>query len=195
MMWPNNLLQAKRRIFQSCDNCSCLPFSRSVFPQSQVPHHSITAAPSSNLPQSDVLMRENERLRKELEVYVEKAARLQKVREEGGAMSCWLAEGVEVVKTVVSHQYMSEWWAVSPLGLYKLERDVTDIDTSQCFGFYDVLRVFSTFQPPPGCSCSTSSPFSFKCAGIAMKGDKCLDTEEQSVHSGLLIPPFQLRIL
>lgn len=118
MNWPN---KGKTSRFQSCANRSCLPLCRSVFPQSQVAHKSITAASGSNSPQSDVLMRENERLRKELEVYVEKAARLQKVREEGD-MSSWLAEGVEVVKTVVSLQYMSEWWAVSPLGLYKLER-------------------------------------------------------------------------
>lgn len=62
------------------------PLCRSVFPQSQVARNSITAASGSNSPQSDVLMRENERLRKELEVYIEKAARLQKVREEGGAV-------------------------------------------------------------------------------------------------------------
>lgn len=54
--------------------------------QSQVAHNSITAASSNNSAQTDVLMRENERLRKDLEVYVEKAARLQKVRGEGGAM-------------------------------------------------------------------------------------------------------------
>lgn len=128
-MWPNVQLQAKRRSFQWCGNCSCLPLCRSVFPQFQVAHNGIPAASGSNSPQSDVLMRENERLRKELEVYIEKAARLQKVREEGGAMSGWLAEGAEVVKSVVSRQYMSEWWAVSPLGLYKQERHGTDIDT------------------------------------------------------------------
>lgn len=55
--------------------------------QSQVAHNSISTASSNNSAQSDVLMRENERLRKELEVYAEKAARLQKVREDGGAMN------------------------------------------------------------------------------------------------------------
>lgn len=49
-------------------------------------HGVITAASGNNSAQTDALMRENQRLRKELEVYVEKAARLQKVREEGGAM-------------------------------------------------------------------------------------------------------------
>lgn len=63
------------------------PLHRYVSAQSQVAHNSITAASSNNSAQTNVLMRENERLRKELEVYVEKAARLQKVREEGGAMS------------------------------------------------------------------------------------------------------------
>lgn len=63
------------------------PLRRYVFPQSHVAHSSITAASGSNSAQSDALMRENEQLRKELEVYVEKAARLQKVREESGAMN------------------------------------------------------------------------------------------------------------
>ncbi len=61
--------------------------SRYVSAQSQVAHNSITAASSNNSAQTDALMRENERLRKELEVYAEKAARLQKVREDGGAMN------------------------------------------------------------------------------------------------------------
>ncbi|XP_030290190.1 angiomotin-like 2a isoform X2 [Sparus aurata] len=55
---------------------------RYVSAQSQVAHNSITAASSNNSAQTDVLMRENERLRKELEVYVEKAARLQKLELE-----------------------------------------------------------------------------------------------------------------
>uniref|UniRef100_A0A4W6DDS1 Angiomotin like 2a n=1 Tax=Lates calcarifer TaxID=8187 RepID=A0A4W6DDS1_LATCA len=42
----------------------------------------ISAASSNNSAQTDVLMRENERLRKELEVYIEKAARLQKLESE-----------------------------------------------------------------------------------------------------------------
>lgn len=50
--------------------------------QSQAAHNSIAAASSNNSAQSDVLMRENERLRKELEVYTEKAARLQKLELE-----------------------------------------------------------------------------------------------------------------
>lgn len=45
--------------------------------RSQVAHSSITS--TCNSPQTDVLMLENERLRRELEVYMEKAARLQKV--------------------------------------------------------------------------------------------------------------------
>ncbi|XP_041790924.1 angiomotin-like 2a isoform X2 [Chelmon rostratus] len=55
---------------------------RYVSAQSQVAHNSITAASSNNSAQTDVLMRENERLRKDLEVYVEKAARLQKLELE-----------------------------------------------------------------------------------------------------------------
>lgn len=50
--------------------------------QSQAAHNSIAAVSSNNSAQSDVLMRENERLRKELEVYTEKAARLQKLELE-----------------------------------------------------------------------------------------------------------------
>ncbi|XP_072246241.1 angiomotin-like 2a [Leuresthes tenuis] len=46
--------------------------------QYQAGHNSITTASNSN----DMLMRENERLRKELEVYTEKAARLQKLELE-----------------------------------------------------------------------------------------------------------------
>ncbi|KAE8294418.1 Angiomotin-like 2a [Larimichthys crocea] len=56
--------------------------SRYVSAQSQVAHNNITAAFSNNSAQTDVLMRENERLRKELEVYAEKAARLQKLELE-----------------------------------------------------------------------------------------------------------------
>ncbi|XP_045905462.1 angiomotin-like 2a isoform X1 [Micropterus dolomieu] len=56
--------------------------SRYVSTQSQLAHNSITAASSNNSTQTDVLMQENERLRKELEVYVEKAARLQKLELE-----------------------------------------------------------------------------------------------------------------
>lgn len=67
------------------------PPCRYVSAQSQVAHGSITAASSNNSTQTDVLMRENERLRKELEVYAEKAARLQKVRERKavGAQRVW----------------------------------------------------------------------------------------------------------
>lgn len=57
------------------------PLSRYVSAQSQVAHNNNTAS-TNNPAQTDVLIRENERLRKELEVYVEKAARLQKVRDE-----------------------------------------------------------------------------------------------------------------
>ncbi|XP_019130922.2 angiomotin-like 2a isoform X2 [Larimichthys crocea] len=55
---------------------------RYVSAQSQVAHNNITAAFGNNSAQTDVLMRENERLRKELEVYAEKAARLQKLELE-----------------------------------------------------------------------------------------------------------------
>ncbi|GAA6217759.1 angiomotin-like protein 2 [Lates japonicus] len=55
---------------------------RYVSAQSQVGHNSISAASSNNSAQTDALMRENERLRKELEVYAEKAARLQKLESE-----------------------------------------------------------------------------------------------------------------
>ncbi|KAG8003519.1 Angiomotin-like 2a [Nibea albiflora] len=55
---------------------------RYVSAQSQVAHNNIPAVFSNNSAQSDVLMRENERLRKELEVYAEKAARLQKLEFE-----------------------------------------------------------------------------------------------------------------
>ncbi|KAF3835749.1 hypothetical protein F7725_028307 [Dissostichus mawsoni] len=44
--------------------------------------HSPPAAPGQNLSQTQMLMRENERLRKELEVYSEKASRLQKLELE-----------------------------------------------------------------------------------------------------------------
>lgn len=63
------------------------PLSRYVSAQSQVARNTITAASSNNSVQTDMLMRENERLRKELEIYSEKAARLQKVRQEGGAIN------------------------------------------------------------------------------------------------------------
>ncbi|TKS74810.1 Angiomotin-like 2a [Collichthys lucidus] len=56
--------------------------SRYVSAQPQVAHNNITAAFGNNSAQTDVLMRENERLRKELEVYAEKAARLQKLELE-----------------------------------------------------------------------------------------------------------------
>lgn len=51
--------------------------------------------------------------------------------------------------------------------------------------------------PASGMSCNTHilHPLSFKYAGIALKGDKYLDTWDQNVHSGMLIPTFQLRIL
>ncbi|XP_034439082.1 angiomotin-like 2a isoform X2 [Hippoglossus hippoglossus] len=55
---------------------------RYVSAQSQVAHSSIPAASSHNSAQSDVLIRENGRLRKELEVYAEKAVRLQKLELE-----------------------------------------------------------------------------------------------------------------
>ncbi|XP_060933697.1 angiomotin-like 2a isoform X2 [Limanda limanda] len=55
---------------------------RYVSAQSQVAHSSIPAAGSNNSAQSDVLIRENGRLRKELEVYAEKAVRLQKLELE-----------------------------------------------------------------------------------------------------------------
>lgn len=54
--------------------------SRYVSAQSQAAPGSISAASGNNSAPSDALLRENERLRKELEVYAEKAARLQKVR-------------------------------------------------------------------------------------------------------------------
>lgn len=50
-----------------------------MFPPSQVSHNGTATAAGNNSAQNDVLMRENARLRNELEVYVEKAARLQKV--------------------------------------------------------------------------------------------------------------------
>ncbi|XP_053287197.1 angiomotin-like 2a isoform X1 [Pleuronectes platessa] len=56
--------------------------SRYVSAQSQVAHSSIPAASSNNSAQSDALIRENVRLRKELEVYAEKAVRLQKLELE-----------------------------------------------------------------------------------------------------------------
>ncbi|MEQ2180789.1 hypothetical protein GOODEAATRI_004970 [Goodea atripinnis] len=48
---------------------------RYVSAQAQVAHNSVSTSPNSN----DVLMKENEQLRKELQVYIQKAARLQKV--------------------------------------------------------------------------------------------------------------------
>ncbi|XP_017279060.1 angiomotin-like 2a isoform X2 [Kryptolebias marmoratus] len=51
---------------------------RYVSAQAQVAHSSVTAASNSN----DLLMRENEQLRKELHVFTEKAARLQKLELE-----------------------------------------------------------------------------------------------------------------
>nr|XP_020465726.1 angiomotin-like protein 2 isoform X2 [Monopterus albus] len=55
---------------------------RYVCTRSQVTHNSVATASSSNSAQPDVLVRENERLRKELEVYTKKAARLQKLELE-----------------------------------------------------------------------------------------------------------------
>ncbi|XP_023281743.1 angiomotin-like 2a isoform X2 [Seriola lalandi dorsalis] len=55
---------------------------RYVSAQSQAAHSGVSAASSNNSAQTDALMRENERLRKELEVYAEKAARLQKLELE-----------------------------------------------------------------------------------------------------------------
>lgn len=57
---------------------------RYVFPPSQVPLAG--TASSSDPTRSEVLLRENLRLQKELEVYVEKAARLQKVSKGSGGM-------------------------------------------------------------------------------------------------------------
>ncbi|XP_054458561.1 angiomotin-like 2a isoform X2 [Anoplopoma fimbria] len=50
--------------------------------QSQVAPNSIIAAPGNGSAQTDALVRENERLRKELEAHAEKAARLQKLELE-----------------------------------------------------------------------------------------------------------------
>ncbi|XP_047231731.1 angiomotin-like 2a [Girardinichthys multiradiatus] len=51
---------------------------RYVSAQAQVAHNSVSTSPNSN----DVLMKENEQLRKELQVYIQKAARLQKLELE-----------------------------------------------------------------------------------------------------------------
>lgn len=64
---------------------------RYVLPPSQVSHNGIATAAGNNSAQNDALMRENARLRNELEVYVEKATRLQKVRRDR-AMSRLAAE-------------------------------------------------------------------------------------------------------
>ncbi|XP_029286128.1 LOW QUALITY PROTEIN: angiomotin-like 2a [Cottoperca gobio] len=56
--------------------------SRYVSAQFQVAHSIPSAASGDNSAQTDALMRENEQLRKELEVYSEKAARLQKLELE-----------------------------------------------------------------------------------------------------------------
>lgn len=82
---------------ESCSNDWLMSLLiRYVSAQPQVAHHSMyptvspagpelfttaSSSPSNNPAQMDMLMRENERLRKELEAYTEKAARLQKVRE------------------------------------------------------------------------------------------------------------------
>ncbi|XP_056271303.1 angiomotin-like 2a isoform X2 [Pseudoliparis swirei] len=50
--------------------------------QSQGAPNGIVAAPGNGMAQADVLVRENERLRKELEAHAEKAARLQKLELE-----------------------------------------------------------------------------------------------------------------
>ncbi|XP_034385765.1 angiomotin-like 2a isoform X2 [Cyclopterus lumpus] len=50
--------------------------------QSQGAPNGIAAAPGNGMAQADVLVRENERLRKELEAHAEKAARLQKLELE-----------------------------------------------------------------------------------------------------------------
>ncbi|XP_028260250.1 angiomotin-like 2a isoform X2 [Parambassis ranga] len=55
---------------------------RYVSAQPQVVHNNITAAPGNNSAQSNMLMQENEQLRRELEMYTEKAARLQKLELE-----------------------------------------------------------------------------------------------------------------
>ncbi|KAM6938538.1 angiomotin-like 2a isoform 1-T1 [Lycodopsis pacificus] len=56
--------------------------SRYASAQSQVAPNSITAAPGNGSAQTEVLVRENEWLRKELEAHAEKAARLQKLELE-----------------------------------------------------------------------------------------------------------------
>lgn len=76
-------------------SCVCV-LHRYVFPSTQVPHNgavSATAAvgSNSNPTQSDILVQENMRLRKELEVYVEKATRLQRVSEGVGTTLCLTA--------------------------------------------------------------------------------------------------------
>lgn len=61
---------------------------RYVSAQPQVANNNVAAASSNNsTAQTDMLIRENERLRKELEVHTEKSARLQRVREKGGVMN------------------------------------------------------------------------------------------------------------
>ncbi|XP_029355313.1 angiomotin-like 2a isoform X2 [Echeneis naucrates] len=55
---------------------------RYVSAQTQVAHGSISTASSNNSAKTNALMRENERLRKELEVCTEKATRLQKLEQE-----------------------------------------------------------------------------------------------------------------
>lgn len=68
--------------------CVCVcPLCRYVSAQSQVSNNNVAAVSGGSSAQTDMLMRENERLRKELEVHVEKSARLQKVREKGGVMN------------------------------------------------------------------------------------------------------------
>lgn len=81
---------------QCCNELLMSPLDRYVSAQPQVAHNSMyrtvspavpevfttaTSSSSNNSVQMDALMRENERLRKELEVYTEKTTRLQKVRE------------------------------------------------------------------------------------------------------------------
>lgn len=90
---------------QCCNELLISPLNRYVSAQSQVAHDTFTAASGNNSAQSNVLIRENERLRKELEVYTEKAARLQKVREGGGCneWSSWLIEGAGNNNFLLAH--------------------------------------------------------------------------------------------
>lgn len=158
-------------------NCSCFPLRRYVSPPSQMAHGIVTAASSNNSAQTDALIRENERLRKELEVYVEKAARLQKVREEGGAMAhrgCGSHKGNSLLPVHVRV-------------MRRLATSEIPVTGSLCGGG----RLYLWFSHHLDCPTLCLSNM----LALPQKGDKCLDTWEQSVHSGMLIHTFQLRIL